>query len=87
MHGPKTLKYHADLVDRMARTVGVDLEGAVLDGTARFDDLADAVLRCADCSDPGHCARWLAEAETRDQPPGYCRNGDLFAALKTGAAS
>ncbi len=78
----QNLQAHAALVDRMAQTVGVDLEDAVLKGAARFDDLADAVLRCTQCSDPAHCAGWLADEQTRDAPPAYCRNIDLFATLK-----
>ncbi len=83
----QNLKAHAALVDRMAQTVGVDLEDAVLQGAARLDDLADAVLRCTDCSDPCHCAGWLDKAEHRDAPPSYCRNTALFLALKQDAAS
>lgn len=78
----RNLKAHAALVDRMAETVGVDLENAVLRGAARFDDLADAVLRCTECSDPAHCAGWLSEDKHRDAPPAYCRNTELFLALK-----
>lgn len=83
----QNLKAHAALVDRMAQTVGVDLEEAVLQGTARFDDLAEAVLRCTQCSDPAHCAEWLEEDRQRDATPAYCRNKDLFAALKLEDAS
>ena len=82
MHSPKTLKHHATLMDRMADTVGVDLEEAVLSGEARFDDIADAVLACANCADPGHCASWLETAQQGDQPPGYCRNLALFNKLE-----
>ncbi len=83
----QNLKAHAALVDQMAQTIGVDLEEAVLCGSARFDDLADAVLRCADCSDPTHCAGWLAETKNPDAPPAYCRNTELFLALKREGAS
>lgn len=76
------LKAHAALVDQMAQKLGVDLEDAVLSGAARFDDVADAVLRCTECSDPGHCQGWLAQSGARDAPPAYCRNVDLFADLK-----
>ncbi|WP_109466610.1 DUF6455 family protein [Albibacillus kandeliae] len=78
------LRRHADLLDRMATTVGVDLEEAVLvAGTMRMDELADAVLRCTDCSDPGHCAGWLALHGTpAEQTPSYCRNRDLLMRLR-----
>jgi hypothetical protein len=84
MHSPETLKRHAALMDRMSEKLGVDLEEAVLTGLLRFDEVADAVLRCASCSNPEHCAGWLAESAARDAPPGYCRNTELFAALREG---
>ncbi|WP_050930429.1 DUF6455 family protein [Aestuariivita boseongensis] len=83
----KNLKTHAALVDQMAQAVGVDLEEAVLSGAAKFDELADAVLRCTGCSDPGHCAGWLAQEAERSAPPAYCRNLDLFKSLKAGEPS
>ena len=86
MQGKRELKTHAALVDQMAKTVGVDLEEAVLQGIAEFDDLADAVLRCTGCSDPAHCAGWLAETNTRQTPPSYCRNYDLLMDLKAEAS-
>ncbi|MDK3017503.1 DUF6455 family protein [Pseudodonghicola flavimaris] len=81
------LKHHAALVDRMATTLGVDLETAVIEGRMAMDEIADAVLRCTGCADPGHCAGWLtAHAQGADQTPGYCRNKDLMARLQPGAA-
>lgn len=84
MADPNTLKHHADLVDRMAQTVDVDLEDAVLSGAARFDDIADAVLKCTQCSNPGHCEDWLDRTRQADAPPTYCKNSALFARLKPG---
>lgn len=85
MQSPKTLKHHAALVDQMAETVVIDLEEAVLSGAARFDEVADAVLRCTECSDPEHCASWLKTAERQAEPPAYCRNFTLFTASRGGA--
>lgn len=84
MLSPKVLKEHASRVDQMAETLGVDLEEAVLTGAARFDDVADAVLRCTACSDPAHCADWLQTARNETTAPAYCRNLELFAALRGG---
>ena len=82
MQSQKTLKRHADLVDRMATTVGVDFEEAILRGQMPMDGLADAVLRCTGCSNPDHCQQWLASQDGKaDAAPGYCRNGDLLAGL------
>lgn len=83
----RDLKTHAALVDRMAQAVGVDLEEAVLQGVADFDELAEAVLRCTGCSDPEHCTGWLDEDRARAAPPAYCRNTELLLSLKSDAAS
>lgn len=72
------LKQHADLVDRMATTLGHDLQDAAIRGDVSIDDISDAVLRCTNCSNPGHCAGWLATRELAAHPPEYCRNGDML---------
>ncbi len=78
-----TLRIHAQLVDRMADTLGLDLEESILRGQMQIDDLSDAVLRCTGCTQPGACQHWLAETpRPQATPPGYCRNSDLFADLK-----
>lgn len=83
MHSQEKLKHHADLVDRMATSMGVDLEEQLFHGKMSPSDLPDAVLRCAACSDPVHCNAWLNRRETRaDATPGYCRNADLMATLR-----
>ena len=82
MRDTDTLKHHAGLVDRMARANGVDLEEAVLAGALRFDQIADAVLNCAGCTNPDHCAGVLASTTALNAPPGYCRNLHLLDALK-----
>ncbi|QBF30958.1 DUF6455 family protein [Thalassococcus sp. S3] len=77
------IKHHADLVDRMAGTLGVDLEEAVLRGRTDMDEVTDAVLACTGCSCPEACDVWLSEhREGADNPPGYCRNADLFSLLQ-----
>ena len=80
-----TNKRHADLVDRMATTLGLDLEEKMMEGQLQIDTLGDAVLRCTGCSDPDGCERWLAEQTgiAPDSPP-MCRNADLFDLLKQG---
>lgn len=72
------LKHHADLFDSMASTLGHDLQEAAIAGKLRIDDISDAVLRCADCSNPGHCQQWLADRERALDAPEYCRNRDLL---------
>ncbi len=82
MQGQKTLKRHANLVDRMATTLGIDLEEKALRGELAFNEIADSVLACSGCTSPGRCEAWLdAHAAGSDAAPEYCRNADLFARL------
>lgn len=84
----KTLRHHADLVDRMAGALGVDLEEAVMRGDMGPDALPDMVLRCSACASPGQCEDWLARnprhADTAgpETTPYYCRNAEVFDDLK-----
>ena len=82
--GQSILKRHAELVDRMATTLGVDLEEATMRGDMPMDDLSDMVLRCTGCSDPGACERWLDEKVVTgaEHAPGYCRNAKELEGLR-----
>ena len=80
-----TLKKHADLMDRMAGSVGVDLEEAMLEGRLSMDQLTDAVFACTGCSNPEACGHWLTTQEGRaDATPDYCRNADMMRRLADG---
>lgn len=80
------IKASARRVDRMAQLRGVDLQDAAIRGDMRFDEIADAVLGCSECSNPGHCDSWMEQQgkSVVPQTPGYCRNADLFARLTKG---
>lgn len=83
MRNVSVLKRHAALVDRMASSLGVDLEAKTRRGAVSIDDLTDAVLRCTGCSNPDHCEARLS-AETQAQtPPSYCRNKDFLRVLQS----
>lgn len=85
MQSTSTLKRHIDLVDRMANTMGVDLEEKIMAGQMRPSDLSDAVLACTGCANPEACGHWLAaQGGSAEAGPDYCRNGDLFSFLKAG---
>lgn len=86
MQSTYTLKRHAALVDRMANTLGVDLEQKIIEGQMQFDALGDMILACTGCANPHACEYWLDENrhETAEAAPEYCRNGGLFALLKDG---
>lgn len=85
MLGKATLKRHAELVDKMADTVGVDLEQAIMEGRMTTDQLSDVVLTCTGCSEVESCARWLAaQDQTAADTPDYCRNTETFQRLLEG---
>ncbi len=65
----------------MARTLGVDLTGAVMDGWLSRGELGALVGTCACCGETSGCRDWLAEGGTADAP-GFCPNGAALAALK-----
>ncbi|AHD00194.1 DUF6455 family protein [Leisingera methylohalidivorans] len=76
------LKKHAELFDRMAGAVGLDLEEEAVAGTLRFDEIAEAVLRCGRCGGVGACRQWLSEGlRPGAEAPDFCRNRDLLAYL------
>ncbi|MCB1335185.1 MAG: hypothetical protein KDK26_16435 [Roseivivax sp.] len=80
MQSRETLRRHAALVDRMAQTLGIDLEEAAFRGKLSIPDVEDAVLRCTACTQPGACEHWLAarDGATAETTPEYCRNTELF---------
>ena len=76
---PLRLKHHADLVDRMAATRGIDLEEAALRGHLTTPEISDLVLNCTGCTQTDICEKWLAEqAGAVSAAPHYCRNSQAF---------
>lgn len=86
MHDTKTLKRHANLVDRMAGAQGLDLEEQMLRGKLGMMALEDAVLSCTGCTQPCACEKWLDALgeDVAETTPDYCRNTALFQELKDG---
>jgi hypothetical protein len=83
MFSQSKLKKHADLMDRTATALGVDLEEAVLRGELDPQDIPEAVLRCAACTDPDHCASLTrADNTVLEDIPSYCRNKNTLAQLR-----
>jgi pyrroloquinoline quinone (PQQ) biosynthesis protein C len=73
---------HADLVNRMAETLGVDLAEEMLKGNLPPQDIRSTVMACMGCREPGACAEWLeAHPEGSDAAPSYCCNKDRLEAL------
>ena len=85
MSRTRTMRQHTELVDRMARTLGLDLEEQVYSGKLDPETLCDTVLRCTGCSTPEGCEAWMAaQAATAEAAPAMCRNAVVFAELKAG---
>ncbi len=79
------LRRHADLLDRMAEAVGLDLQEESIRGCLPFGELADAVIKCADCTRVSECEAWLGkEHEPGSLAPGYCLNRAIFDKLSSG---
>ena len=81
-----SLKQHAELFDRMACAVGLDLEEEAVSGAFQFDEIAEAVLRCRRCGNVKACKKWLTEVPDagagQGLAPDFCRNRDLLAYLQ-----
>lgn len=82
MFGAKTLTRHADLVNRMADTVGADLPRALAEGRVSGEEIRSAVLACTGCDCPEACGEWLDQhPEGAKGTPSYCRNSGLLESL------
>lgn len=85
MYDTSTLRRHAGLLDDMATIQGIDLEETALAGALTIPEIEDAVLRCANCTQPAACSVWLkAQNSLAPAAPEYCRNTEMFTKLKRG---
>jgi Family of unknown function (DUF6455) len=83
MQNRSVLKRHAALVDKMAETLGVDLEEVTMRGDLEISEISDAVLSCTACANPEACRGWLGDhKEGAAQTPDYCRNSEMFQRLQ-----
>lgn len=77
------LDRHADLVNRMADTVGVDMGQALLDGRLTGQDLRSMVTSCCACDGAADCPGWMdAHAGGAPSAPDYCNNRDRLGQLR-----
>lgn len=77
---------HFWLIQRMAKTSGVDLAGAMQAGSLDPEEWAGMVTRCRGCAWAEGCHAWLDAAdEIADVPPAPCLNRERMAKLKTEA--
>jgi hypothetical protein len=74
---------HFWLVQRMAKSVGVDLVKASDLGELSQEDWAAMVTQCRGCAWTAGCHRWLdSRAEEVDRAPETCLNRTMMALLK-----
>lgn len=71
------------LLHGMARTAGVDLARAVVDGWMTRGEVARLVQHCATCGQVAECAEWQAE-RLHDQPAAFCTLGPALDELAPG---
>lgn len=90
MFGARTLNRHAQLMNRMAQVLGVDLTETMARGLLSGEDWRGAVVRCTGCADPEGCLHWLSEqdapedhdgAATAEAAPEFCNNRLMMARL------
>ena len=74
---------HFWLVQRMAKTCGVDTAQAASDGALETEDWVDMVQRCRSCQWTEGCKRWLQRHETdaTTEAPSDCVNAEIFKML------
>lgn len=70
------------LTHGMARSIGVSLPNAVLDGWLTRKELAELVGRCQCCDKDQDCTAWLARAAVG--VPDFCENKAEIEALAPG---
>ncbi len=65
----------------MARVLGVNLTGAVMDGWMGRAELAGLVQRCQSCAHGADCTGWLGQTAKAAALPAYCANQRALEAL------
>ena len=58
----------------MARTLGVNLTEAVVEGWYSRADLSRLIDTCTACGQTPHCSAWLAVTPRANALPDFCRN-------------
>lgn len=66
----------------MARAVGLDLSGAVVEGWLSRAEMEALVSRCASCGRSGACDPFLATAPRGSPLPAFCANKPALDCLR-----
>ncbi|CUH66076.1 hypothetical protein TG4357_02221 [Thalassovita gelatinovora] len=77
----KKISHHADVMDRMAETMGADFASRIQADPAVAYQYRSAVMRCSSCKHDAECSVWMDHHSSASQTPRYCRNKDLLEAL------
>lgn len=67
----------------MARVLGVNLTGAVVEGWLARSELAELVDRCQACRRAADCTAWLGRTAEAEVLPGFCPNKAALESLRT----
>lgn len=66
----------------MARSLGLSLPEAVLEGWLSRDELGKLVAACCQCAASGQCTTWLAQGKDSPTAPAFCPNGSALEQLR-----
>ncbi len=75
------MNHRADVMTKMAQTLGVDFSEKIVANERVAAQYKDAVLRCSMCKHEGDCTGWMAENQNADHTPSYCSNKALLERL------
>ena len=80
-HMYRLLTYRG-LLERMARSLSIDLEMAMMDGHIDQSQIERLKLRCDLCDQPESCSRLLLARPNMEAAPDFCVNSTSLAELR-----
>ncbi|MBT9384628.1 adenylosuccinate lyase [Pseudooceanicola sp. CBS1P-1] len=75
------LDRHADLMGRMADTLGEDVQGRMVHDELSAKIYRQAVLNCMSCGQGERCEKWVQDHQVASEAPRFCRNRDWLKTL------
>ncbi|NIZ11657.1 hypothetical protein HCZ97_19765 [Pseudooceanicola sp. HF7] len=78
----KRIDENAQLMDRMAATIGARTPVLANGNLAAASAYRAALMSCAMCNRTQECRHFLNSHTQADHPPAYCRNGTWLDGLK-----
>jgi len=74
----ETFSRRADVMGRMAQTLGVDFGARIARDHGVAEQYRNAVMRCASCTHEAECLNWMNGHKDAKEAPKYCKNKDLL---------